>query len=191
MEKFDDKIAIEALRQGDRKVFDALFRAYYEPLCNYACSLTDGDMDAAEDIVQERFLKLWEKRTEMAITYSIKAYLYKMVHNACLNRLRHAKTQTKYMQYNATQIDNNPVQPSEGGFEVQAHIQKALDTLPEQCRYVFELNRFEDLKYREIAEQLGISIKTVENHIGKALRLLRVELAEYMVSLLVFMVLCK
>jgi RNA polymerase sigma-70 factor, ECF subfamily len=187
LEKFDDKTTLEALRQGDRTVFDALFRAYYEPLCNYACSMTNGDMDAAEDIVQERFLKLWEKRAEMAITYSIKAYLYKMVHNACLNRLRHAKTQTKYMQYNATHITENPEQPSAGGFDVQAHIQKALNTLPEQCRHVFELNRFEDLKYREIAEQLGISIKTVENHIGKALRLLRVELAEYIVSVLLFL----
>ncbi len=188
MEKIDNKTTIDALRQGDRQVFDALFRAYYEPLCNYACSMTDGDMDEAEDIVQERFFKLWEKRADFEISYSVKSYLYKMVHNACLNRIRNEKTRTKYKVYNAGQIENNPVLHAEDGFEVRGHIQKAIEKLPEQCRYVFELNRFEDLKYREIAEQLGISIKTVENHIGKALRLLRADLVDYITVFIAIMI---
>jgi RNA polymerase sigma-70 factor (family 1) len=179
LEKTDNKTTIEALKQGDRQAFDALFRLYYEPLCHYAASMTDGDMDEAEDIVQERFFKLWEKRSEVDINFSVKSYLYKMVHNACLNRIRNEKTRTKYKEYKVAQIDGNPEMPSEGVFELQAHIQKAIAGLPDQCRHVFELNRFEDLKYKDIAEQLGISIKTVENHIGKALRILRTELVDY------------
>jgi RNA polymerase sigma-70 factor, ECF subfamily len=183
LEKFDDKTAIEALRQGDRQVFDALFRAYYEPLCNYACAMTDGDMDAAEDIVQERFFKLWEKKADLTINYSIKAYLYKMVYNACLNRIRSEKTQSKYKAHNANYLAENPVYQLDTTNEIQANVHRVIASLPEQCRHVFELNRFEELKYREIAEQLNISIKTVEKHIGKALRVLREELAEYMVFL--------
>jgi RNA polymerase sigma-70 factor, ECF subfamily len=78
LKKFDDKNAIEALRQGDRQVFDALFRAYYEPLCNYANTMI-GDMDEAEDVVQERFFKVWEKREELTINYSIKGFLIKNI----------------------------------------------------------------------------------------------------------------
>lgn len=187
MEKLDERKTIEALRQGDREAFDALFRAYYEPLCNYACSMTDGDMDEAEDIVQDRFFKLWEKREALDIAYSIKSYMYKMVHNACLNRIRNEKIRTQYKEYNALSLEQNLENPLEEGFEVHEHIQKAIAALPDQCRHVFELNRYEDLKYREIADQLGISIKTVENHIGKALRLLRVQLADYIAVLILFL----
>ncbi len=184
LEKFDDKITIEALREGDRAAFDALFRAHYAALCNYACSLTDGNMAEAEDIVQERFLKLWEKRMTLDINYSVKAYLYKMVHNACLNRIRHEKTKTKYKVLNAHFLEENPDYQLDTSNEIQTNVQRAMATLPEQCRHVFELNRFDALKYREIAEQLGISIKTVEKHIGKALRLLRIELADYIAVLI-------
>ncbi len=190
MEKFDDKIALEALRQGDRKVFDALFRAYYAPLCNYACAMTDGDMDEAQDVVQEHFFKLWEKRETLVIAFSIKSYLYKMVYNACLNRIRHEKTKTKYKAHNAVFLTENPDYQLDTTNEIQENVQRAIASLPEQCRHVFELNRFEELKYREIAEHLGISIKTVENHIGKALRLLREQLAEY-ITVLILLLNCK
>jgi RNA polymerase sigma-70 factor, ECF subfamily len=190
LKKFDEKNAIEALRQGDRQVFDALFRAYYEPLCNYACAMT-GDMDEAEDVVQERFFKVWEKREELTINYSIKAYLYKMVYNACLNKVRNEKTQAKYKAHNATFLEENPVYQLDFTSEVQQNVQRAIASLPDQCRRVFELNRFEELKYREIADQLGLSIKTVENHIGKALRLLREQLADYLVVLILWIISSK
>jgi RNA polymerase sigma-70 factor, ECF subfamily len=187
LKKFDEKTTIEALRQGDRKVFDALFRAYYQPLCNYACAMI-GDMDEAEDVVQERFFKVWEKREDLTISYSVKAYLYKMVYNACLNRVRNEKTQSKYKAHNATFLEENPVYQLDLTSEVQQNVQRAIASLPEQCRHVFELNRFEELKYREIAEQLGLSIKTVENHIGKALRLLRAQLSDYLVVLITWFI---
>ena len=140
-------------------------------------------MDEAEDLVQQVFVKLWEQRARLDIAWSLKAYLYKTVHNAALNRLRAAKTRSKYLEVNASQLENANVPPEESARELNERLQKALDLLPPQCRHVFELSRFEDLKYREIAEQLGISIKTVETQMGKALRILRLQLADYLVTL--------
>lgn len=177
---------VAALRQGDEAAFDAVFRQWYAPLCHYAARLTDGDMDEAEDLVQQVFVKIWEQRGRLDIAWSLKAYLYKTVHNAALNRLRAANTRSKYFDYNATQLENTSVQPDDTSSELAECLQKALDLLPPQCRHVFELSRFEELKYREIADQLGISIKTVETQMGKALRILRLQLADYLVTVLWF-----
>ena len=184
MEQRDDPTLLQAIRQDDESAFDALFRAYYEPLCHYACSLTDGDLDEAEDLVQQTFVKLWEQRAAFDVQWSVKAYLYKMVHNRCLNRLRDARTREKYKVYNAEQLEQVHEQQPGAATELSERIQKALTTLPPECRRIFELSRFEELKYREIADQLGISIKTVETQMGKALRLMRTELADYLVTLI-------
>lgn len=173
-----------ALTQGDKSAFDTLFRRWYEPLCHYACRLADGDMDEAEDLVQQAFVKLWEYRNKLNVEWSLKAYLYKTVHNACLNRIRSKKVQSKYLEFTAQQPDSMQTQPDDTAPQLREHFQRALDSLPPQCRHIFELSRFEALKYREIADQLGISIKTVETQMGKALRVLRVELAEYLISYL-------
>lgn len=183
MEHQDTQTQLAALRRGDEAVFDAVFRRWYEPLCHYVARLTDDDMDEAEDLVQQVFVKLWEQRDRLDIAWSLKAYLYKAVHNAALNRLRAANTRSKYLEYNAVQLENAPIQPDDNARELTERLQKALDMLPPQCRHVFELSRFEDLKYREIADQLGISIKTVETQMGKALRLLRLQLADYLITL--------
>jgi RNA polymerase sigma-70 factor (family 1) len=173
-----------AIRNGDEMVFDTVFRRYYEPLCHYATKLTNGDPDEAEDLVQQTFVKLWERRSALDIAWSMKSYLYKMVHNAALNRIRHQKTKDKYQQFNAQQLDTQHVQPEDTAPELQERLKKALDELPPQCRNVFELSRFEELKYREIAEHLEISIKTVETQMGKALRIMRLQLADYLVTLI-------
>lgn len=175
-----------ALRNGDQAAFDAVFRQWYEPLCRYAARLAEGDMDEAEDLVQQVFVKLWEQHARLDIAWSLKAYLYKTVHNAALNRLRAANTRSRYLEHNALQLENTHVTPDETSSELGERLQKALDLLPPQCRLVFELSRFEELKYREIADQLGISIKTVETQMGKALRLLRFQLADYLVTLFGF-----
>lgn len=186
MEHPDTQTQVAALRRGDEAAFDVMFRRWYEPLCGYASRLTDGDMDEAEDLVQQVFVKLWEQRERLDITWSIKAYLYKTVHNAALNRLRAANTRSKYLETNAAQLENANVTPDDTASELHERLQKALDLLPPQCRHVFELSRFEELKYREIADQLGISIKTVETQMGKALRILRLQLADYLVTILWF-----
>lgn len=174
----------EAIRRGDQTVFDAVFRKYYTPLCHYATGFTDGDPDEAEDIVQQTFVKLWERRASLDIAWSVKAYLYKMVHNAALNRIRHQKTKNKYQQFNAQQLDTQHVLPEDTAPELREKLQQALSDLPPQCRNIFELSRFEELKYREIAEQLNISIKTVETQMGKALRIMRLQLADYLVTVI-------
>lgn len=184
MERRDDPTLLQAIQQGDESAFDALFRRYYEPLCHYAASLTDGDLDEAEDLVQQSFVKLWEQRATFEVQWSVKAYLYKMVHNRCLNRIRDAQTREKYKVYNAAQLEKGYENDPGAASELNERILQALDTLPTECRRIFELSRFEELKYREIADQLGISIKTVETQMGKALRLMRTELADYLITLI-------
>lgn len=135
-------------------------------------------MDDAEDVVQQTFIKLWEQRETLPIQFSIKAYLYKMVHNRSLNRLRDAQTRRRHSEISVS-FGNETVPPAEVS-DLQTRLQKALEQLPTECRRIFELSRFEELKYREIADQLNISIKTVETQMGKALRLMRVHLAEFL-----------
>ncbi|MDX1910797.1 MAG: RNA polymerase sigma-70 factor [Saprospiraceae bacterium] len=170
---------IAALREGDEQAFDALFRTWYEPLVRFACSFTEGDADEAEELVQETFAKLWIQRDGLDVKYSIKAYLYRMVNNAALNRLRAQRVHSRYTEHQTRQMEHVHETLSDDP-DLGRRIATALESLPNQSRQVFELSRFESLKYREIAEHLGISIKTVETHMGKALRLLRQELAAYL-----------
>ncbi|MCC7246456.1 MAG: RNA polymerase sigma-70 factor [Saprospiraceae bacterium] len=172
-----------AIRRGDKQAFDAIFRRYYEPLCQYASGLTEGDPDEAEDLVQNAFVKLWERRDTLDIRWSVKAYLYKMVYHAGLNRIRHAQSRDKYHQFKSLPLNNDFEHPADTLPELKERLEAALRELPPQCRSVFELSRFEALKYREIADQLEISIKTVESQMGKALRLMRLRLADFLVSL--------
>jgi RNA polymerase sigma-70 factor (family 1) len=169
------------IRMGDKIVFEQVFKQYYQPLCNYAGPMLK-DYDEAEEIVQNVFYNIWVKRESIEITSSLKSYLYKAVHNDCLNKLKHLKVRANYatdMRYEneATTHENSGKLIAK---ELNAQIQSAIDELPEQCGHVFKLSRFEQLKYSEIAEQLGISIKTVENHMGKALRILREKLKDYL-----------
>ena len=174
---------IETLKQGDTKAFDDIFRSYYQPLCIYAKKILQGDPMQAEDIVQQTFVKLWETRTKIDIQTSLKSYLYKSVHNTALNKLRHLKTKTKYQEHALRQLELHRSYQPEAHQELSQKIQAAISSLPKQCRYIFELSRFEELKYREIADQLQISVKTVETQMGKALKILRSQLAEYLVAL--------
>jgi len=184
LEKSDANKLLPAIQKGDESAFDTLFRAFYSPLCHYAGALTGGDMDEAEEVVQQVFVKFWEQRAAFNVQWSVKAYLYKMVYNRCLNRLRDARIREQYKKHNAEQLAGGAEQQPGAETELGEQIQKALTTLPTECRRVFELSRFEELKYREIADLLGISIKTVESQMGKALRLMRSELADYLVIIL-------
>lgn len=182
-----DQHTAEAIKSGDEAAFDALFRQWYAPLVRYAASMTDGDVDEAEDLVQQTFVKLWELRADISVQFSLKAYLYRMVHNRALNRLRSHRTRQRYGEQQVRLMENaHEPAPDTASNELHTRYHNALKVLPTECRKVFELSRFEDLKYREIAEQLGISIKTVETQMGKALRLLRTELADYLLTILAF-----
>lgn len=168
--------------------FEQLFKAHYKALHAYANMLLK-DINTAEEVVQSMFLKLWEKRDLLEVQTSVKAYLYKCVYNDSLNLLKHEHVKSKYQDFTVHTINthheaaSNKVELS----ELQTALKLALEALPEQCRIIFQMSRFEELKYKEIAERLGISVKTVENQMGKALKILRLKLSDFLLLLLLGM----
>lgn len=181
MAEIETEHIVAQLKNGEHRAYESVFKSWYEPLCAYACSLLH-DMDEAEEVVQRMFCMLWDKRTEIDVQLSLKSYLYKSVHNHCLNRIKHSAIRAKYkseflhVNEEAQDSTNSRVEHR----ELQKELRRAVEQLPAQCRKVFELSRIEQLSYQEIAEQLQISRNTVENHMGKALRLLRESLKEYL-----------
>ncbi len=187
MELRDNQL-LETLKAGDITAFEMLFRTYYQPLCNYAYTFVQ-DHDDAEEIVQATFLQVWEKREVLEIRTGVKPYLYAMVRNACLNVIKHEKVKQQHVAAEMAMGERSveSVSRTVMASELESRIHGAMESLPEQCRLVFKLSRFEELKYSEIAEQLNISIKTVENHMGKALRIMREQLKDYLPLLLIIM----
>lgn len=169
------------IQGGDIKEFEQLFTRYYEPLCRYANTILK-DMDIAEDIVQEFFYSFWKNRTTFTLKLSLNSYLYHSIRNNALHHLQHIAIRQKYADElkSESQEDLLISQPDEIGYkELSKVIDETLKQLPERCSRVFCLNRFEGKKYREIAEILSISIKTVEADMGKALQLFRKTLKDY------------
>jgi len=167
--------------------FKLIFETYYPRLLRFAKEYV-GDWHDAEDILQNVFLKLWEKRTLLLADTNLNAYLLTMVKNRCIDFLNHQKVVERYANnqklieqeavFNLHAISKfNPEQMDIESLEQLA--EKAIAELPNQCRKVFELSRYEELKYKEIAEKLGISVKTVETHISNALKILRIKLKDY------------
>jgi RNA polymerase sigma-70 factor (ECF subfamily) len=177
---------ITTLRAGDIAAFEMLFRTYYQSLCNYAYTFV-RDREEAEEVVQSTFMGVWEKRDNLTIHTGVKPYLYAMVRNACLNLLKHEKIKQRHaaMEIASGERSAESVARTVEASELEHRIVNAMSKLPEQCRLVFKLSRFEELKYAEIAEQLNISVKTVENQMGKALRVMREQLKDYLPIILV------
>lgn len=176
----------------DDQVFKEVFRNHFKPLYSYARVLVKDEV-VAEEVVQTVFLKLWERREAVDITTSIKAYLYKAVYYDSLNYLKHEKVKMKHRErkqheFAGDRSIGSVVNNTGEEKEIQNKLNLALQVLPDKCRKVFQLSRFEELKYHEIADRLGISIKTVEGHMGKALKTLRVELAEFLPVILILLV---
>jgi RNA polymerase sigma-70 factor (ECF subfamily) len=171
------------------ELFRQLFHTHYENLHRYAYTFLK-DSQNANDIVQSVFTRLWEKRDTVTFDEDIKGYLYTAVHNRCLNNIRNERTKARYMEYKKTDA---------GSFiqdgtaykvlvtELSKRIAQATAALPEQCRIIFLKSREEGKKYAEIAAELGISVKTVETQMSKALRILREKLADYLVLLLLLL----
>ena len=143
--------------------------------------------------MQDVFLVLWEKKDELELSCTLTTYLFTLVKNRCLNFLRHKLIEEEYNAQMKEELGFKlyALESMEYSYhsekELQEIIQRALDTLPERCREVFIKSRIEGLKYKEISEELGISVNTVENHIVTALKKLRVELKDYL-PLLLFLV---
>ncbi|MDR0415598.1 MAG: RNA polymerase sigma-70 factor [Prevotellaceae bacterium] len=178
MTKTENTIA--QLKKGDIRVYESVFKLWYTPLCAYACSLLRS-MDEAEDAVQKMFCTLWDKRAEVEVQTSLKAYLYRAVHNSCLNQLKREKLRATYTSdvLYASNEAHGSADSRMAQSELETALARAVELLPVQCRNVFELSRTECLTYPEIAARLKISRNTVENHMCKALRLLREALKEF------------
>ncbi len=172
---------VNGIKRGDQKVFEQVFKQYYSALCRYAHSLTQ-ETNSAEELVQQVFVGIWEIRTTLFITSSLKSYLYRAVHNKFLNNVKHEKVKSNYENYALQNYPTSKNSVTEKVYvnELQKKLDQSISQLPEQCRLVFTLNRYENLKYREIADALQISIKTVEAHMGKAMKILRSELADFL-----------
>ncbi len=174
-------------RPLDEDAFEALFRNYFSFMCSFAHKFIP-DVDVAKDIVHEVFTGLWEKRKEIDTSKPVKSYLFTAVNNKCLNYIRDHKKFDNSQEMgeifaNRYAEDSNILIED----EMKRTIQKTLNSLPEKCREVFELSRYEGLSYNEIAERLGISVKTVENQMGKALKIFRVSLKEYLTIVLILL----
>jgi len=186
-----EKVLVEGLNEGNEKIFDYLFHLYYTGLVVFARK-TINSQSVAEDLVQDVFVKLWTNRHTLVINQSLKSYFFTSVKNKCIDFIRHQKLISKTEQELANQIetisnDYNYIIES----ELRAYLFSAIEKLPEACREIFIQNRFEGLKPKEIAEKRGISVRTVETQIGKALKMLRSELSAYLPASLVAIILGK
>jgi len=161
--------------------FERVFKSHFKALYAYAFFFIK-DADVAEDMVQTAFYKLWEKSGKLVIRHSVTAYLYRSVYHECLNYLKHQKVKQAHVSQAIHLRDEGSNDVSERVHlrELQAGLSQALEELPEGCRTIFQMSRFESLRYQEIADHLGISVKTVENQMGKALRILRSKLAPFL-----------
>jgi RNA polymerase sigma-70 factor (ECF subfamily) len=166
---------------GVEDTFKQYFEEYFEKLYHYAFTIV-RDNDEAKDIVQTAFVKLWEKRNEVNLFASAKSYLYTSVYHLSLNSIRNNRTRAQHRHKlisTNSGIDANEAEER----ETRKRIQLAIDTLPEKCKEVFFKSRMEGKKYASIADELNISVKTVEAQIGKALKILREQLADLIVVL--------
>jgi RNA polymerase sigma-70 factor, ECF subfamily len=169
------------IQNGDIKEFERLFVKYYEPLCHFAFKFLK-DMDLAEDIVQEFFYNFWKNRESSSLKLSLNSYLYQSIRNNSLHFLRHLSIRQKFVdevknEYNTQMSFTEQDEPELN--ELNNAINETLKQLPERCSRIFSMNRFEGKKYKEIAEILSISVKTVEADMGKALQVFRKSLKEY------------
>ena len=175
-----EKDLIARLKDGDQTAFELLFHFYYPGLVMYSTQFTT-DRTEAEEIVQDFFVRLWQRHPLISLTDSLKSYLFLSVKNGCLNYLKHKKVEEKYIRQMCELSNYHLVYDPDLylSSELQEKVKQAIDLLPEKCREVFVLCRFEELKYAEVAEKLHISVKTVEMQMSIALKKLRNELSDY------------
>lgn len=164
--------------------FEILFRTRFKPLVIYALRFVK-DLETAKGLVQDVFITLWEKRSDLGGSRSeAAAYLTTSVRNRCLNHLRdHKKFNYELLDFEGLYSESDSELPSQSVelADLNRQINLAIGQLPEKCRQIFVMNRFEGKKYREIADELNLSIKTVETQMSRALNSLRTNLADWLV----------
>ena len=158
-----------------------LFKSHYSSLCAYA-NVFLKDHDASEEVVQEVMFRIWTSRETLVIDSSVRSYLFRSVRNGCMNVLKHLNIREDYKAFQERQSEDSQRSHEDEMIysELEQKIRQAVDHLPIERRKVFILSRYDGLTYSQIAEKLNISVKTVENQMGKALKTLRVELSDYL-----------
>jgi RNA polymerase sigma-70 factor (family 1) len=180
-----EAILLEKLKNGDQTAFSTIFTRYYRDLTLFANSILHNT-EHSEEIVQDVFVKLWENCDSLQIHSSLKSYLVKSVQNRCIDWIRHMKIRNRY----GSEVLDNPVISANDAeeyvlySELSGKIDTILEHLPEDVANTFKMNRYDGLKYHEIAEKLDVSVRTVEVRISKALQMLREKLGDYMVVLI-------
>ncbi|MDR1381612.1 MAG: RNA polymerase sigma-70 factor [Tannerella sp.] len=183
----DERISVEKIKQGDADEFERMFRLYYKRMCIYAENIVEDPLEA-EEIVCNMFVRLWEKREQMNIRVSLEPYIVSSVHNAALNFLKHREIEERYrekVQYRLKYMDllnpesfDTPLTDMLDR-ELYEQIEKALATLPPQCREVFVSHMMDGLSYDDVAKKLNVSINTVRTQITRAMKKMRTALAAY------------
>jgi RNA polymerase sigma-70 factor (ECF subfamily) len=169
------------IREGDKSAFEAMFVAYYLKLRRFVIRFVQTQ-DAAEELVQDLFVDLWAKRETWEVRDSLRAYLYTAARNRALSQINKRNVEETWEDEELAQL----VDPGRGPHEeldrqeLISHVQKVIETLPARCRLILNLSRKDGLTYAEIAQVLGISIKTVETQMGRAFKMLRERLAGYL-----------
>ena len=184
LDKQQEYFVMSALRQDSKEAFSLLFQTYYTDLVLF-CGNFIKDKDSCEDIVQSIFLKLWNDRKNIQIEISLKSYLLKAVRNSCLDEFRHIEIVRQYeTEFGSSALDNYDAENYILYSDLYAHLSRALEKIPDLYKEAFVLNRFEGLKYREIAEKLNVSERTVEVRVSKTLDLLRKQLKDFFIFLI-------
>lgn len=186
----NDNELFEQIKGNNKQSFERLFRSYYAPLCLFAKRYV-ADSEDSEEIVQNFFFNLWERRASININTSVKNYLFSSIRNRCLNHIKHSKIKLEYQSETIRLMENS----ASGNFDypeidLMEKISSSIEALPKRRREIFKMSREEGLKYQEIADHLEISVKTVEVHMGLALKSLRESLKVYkqfFVSLFIFL----
>jgi RNA polymerase sigma-70 factor (ECF subfamily) len=173
---------LKSTRKIENKAqFEELFNSNYSNLCAYANNFLK-DVPASEEVVQEVLFKLWVNRDSIEVKTSFQSYLFRAVRNGCLNVLKHVDIRDNYKKHNERTIKQKEFNVDDNiiATELEQKIREAVDKLPLERRKIFVMSRYDELSYKEIAGKLNISVKTVENQIGRALKTLRDELSDYL-----------
>jgi len=179
--KYADPILVGLLKKDDQLAYTEIFERYCKLLVNHAYKIL-GNQDEANDVVQEVFLSIWNKRQELILTGSLSSYLYKAVKNRILNHIAHEKVVSRYAESISNFIEDDYVFAD---FklreeELEAIIAREIELLPAKMREVFLLRKVEDLSYEEIALQLNITDKTAKQQVYNSLKILREKLKNFM-----------
>lgn len=182
-----EKDLIVRLKYGDQTAFELLFHFYYPGLVMFSTQFT-ADRNEAEEIVQDFFVRFWQRHDQISLTDSLKSFFFLSVKNSSLNFLKHKKVEEKYIRKMTEMADRHLAYDPDlyVDSELQEKVKQAIDLLPEKCREVFMMSRLRGMRNDDIATELNISKRTVETQISKALKVLRVELKDYVALLILF-----